>query len=174
MRIVPAAVNSPPSTPGGQTPHGPLLQFLGHPNAFFTSAWNDIAEFLIRSWPIAAPSAVAMLSTPIGLRLVLRSRHRRIMASHARLITVEVPAEVGADAAAKFWSHLHAMLRPNWRRLLDGQPHLSFEYASAPPEHGSRSGCQASSHREWSSPRSSQPGREPEPPSQATRRHRSR
>ncbi|WP_223297334.1 type IV secretory system conjugative DNA transfer family protein [Catenulispora acidiphila] len=46
----------------------------------------------------------------------------------ARLIEVQVPPAVGADSAAAFWSHLHALLRPAWRRVLDGQPHLTFEF----------------------------------------------
>ena len=106
-----------------------LLRFLYDPEAFFASSWNSVATFFASWWPILGPSAVALFGTALGTRLTLRTRHRRIMANGARVIEVEIPAEVGADAAMKFWSHLHAMLRPSWRRLIDGQPHLSFEYS---------------------------------------------
>ena len=110
------------------------MQPLTDPNAFLAAIRNSIAGFFTTWWPVATPAAVALLGAVAGTRLGLRARHRRLMADGARLITVEVPAEVGADAATKLWSHLHALLRPSWRRVLDGQPHLSFEYRFT--EHG--------------------------------------
>ena len=122
------AGDSLPVAPGIKMPHGPLIRFLTNPNAFFADAWNSTVAFFATWWLVAAPSAVAAFGSVLGSRLVLRARHRRLMADGARVVQVQIPPEVGADAAAKFWSHLHAILRPRWRRLLDGQPHLSFEY----------------------------------------------
>ena len=122
------AAGPQPPAPGIDTPHGPVVRFLYDPAAFFTSTWNSIADFFTAWWPVAAPSTIAALGVLAGARLALHSRHRRITADGARLIEIEVPAEVDANAAAVFWSRAHGILRPWWRRITDGQPHLCFEY----------------------------------------------
>ena len=38
------------------------------------------------------------------------------------------PPRVDPDGAAALWGNLAGLLRPRWRRLLFGQPHLCFEY----------------------------------------------
>ncbi|WP_194925824.1 type IV secretory system conjugative DNA transfer family protein [Catenulispora pinisilvae] len=138
--LIPVADPAPP-TPGTGVPHGPLVTFLTDPNVFVTHMWNGLASLFTADWPVAAPSAVAVSGLLSGTRLVLRARHRRLMATGARLVSVQLPPQVGADSAAKFWSHLHAVLRPRWRRLLDGQPHLAFEYCFT--EHGTTIGIWA-------------------------------
>ena len=125
--FIPLADPAPPA-PGTDAPHGPLVTFLTNPNDFITHAWNSLASFLTADWPVTAPSVVAVAGLASGSRLALRARHRRLMTDGARLVSVQLPPQVEADGAAKFWSHLHAVLRPRWRRLLDGQPHLAFEY----------------------------------------------
>lgn len=109
-------------------PHGPVTRLLTDPMGFINSIEVKAVEFLALWWPVMVPASIALFGTVAGGRLVLRSRHRRLMADGARLIEVQVPPEVGSDSATKFWAHLHALLRPAWRRVLDGQPHLSFEY----------------------------------------------
>jgi len=110
------------------TPHGPIIQFLESPQSFLSSAERFVGSFFDAWWPVATPATLALAGTATGAHLLLHARHRRIMSTGARLVEVQLPPEVGADAAAKFWSHVHAMLRPTWRRFFDGQPHLSFEY----------------------------------------------
>lgn len=56
-----------------------------------------------------------------------RSRHRR-MWTGARLVTVLAPPRVDDDGAEALWGNLAGLLRPAWRRVLFGQPHLAFEY----------------------------------------------
>ncbi|WP_194896534.1 type IV secretory system conjugative DNA transfer family protein [Catenulispora pinisilvae] len=109
-------------------PQVPVIQFLNSPQSFLSSAGRVIGSFLETWWQVATPAALALTGTAAGARLVLHARHRRFMSTGARLVEVQLPPEVGADAASKFWSHVHAMLRPTWRRFFDGQPHLSFEY----------------------------------------------
>jgi hypothetical protein len=108
--------------------HGPVTKLLTDPAGFIDSVEVRAVQFLALWWPVMVAAVISLVGTVAGGRLVLRSRHRRLMADGARLIEVQVPPEVGADSATKFWAHLHALLRPAWRRVLDGQPHLSFEY----------------------------------------------
>ncbi len=56
-----------------------------------------------------------------------RSRHRR-MWTGARLVTVLAPPRVEGDGAQALWGNLAGLLRPAWRRVVFGQPHLAFEY----------------------------------------------
>ncbi|WP_370368004.1 type IV secretory system conjugative DNA transfer family protein [Catenulispora sp. GP43] len=114
------------------------MRFLIDPNAFVAHAWNGLVSLLTTWWPVTVPSLVAVSGLVSGTRLLQRARHRRLMADGARLVSVQLPPQVGTDGAAKFWSHLHAVLRPRWRRLLDGQPHLAFEYCFT--EHGAEIG----------------------------------
>ena len=58
---------------------------------------------------------------------VARVRHRRLQ-DGARLVTVLAPPRPDPDGAAALWGNLAGLLRPRWRRLLFGQPHLCFEY----------------------------------------------
>src|SRR5260221_9546986 len=128
MRTLMNAGDPLPPGPGIDMPHGPLVRFLNDPNAFYADTWKSVCEFVTAWWPVAMPSAVAVSGAVLAARLVLRSRQRRVMAADARLIEVEVPPTVNPAAAEAFWSHLHALLRPTWRRLWSGQPHLVFEY----------------------------------------------
>ena len=45
----------------------------------------------------------------------------------AQLVRILAPPEVEPHGAATLWTNLVALLRPGWRRLLGGQPHLVFE-----------------------------------------------
>ena len=128
MRTLIEIGDPPPATPGIDMPHGPLVRFLADPDAFFIATWNSIAGFFAAWWPVTVPATVALIGAFCGARQVLRLRHRRIMAADARLIEIEVPPQVNPAAAEAFWAHLHALLRPTWRRVLCGQPHLVFEY----------------------------------------------
>lgn len=133
---MPTPISAP--APGTGVPHGPLVTFLTDPNAFIAQTWNGLASWVTTWWPVAAPSVIAVSGLVSGARLVLRARHRRLMANGARLTSVQLPPQAAPDSAGKFWSHLHAVLRPRWRRLLDGQPHLTFEYCFT--EHGATIG----------------------------------
>lgn len=90
--------------------------------------WHESIAFLTVWWPVIVSSTIAVAGCVIGGRLVMRARHRRLMAQDARLVRIHAPATVEEGSAAAFWSHLHALLRLPWRRVLDGQPHLVFEY----------------------------------------------
>jgi hypothetical protein len=121
MRTLIKASNPPPPAPG-------TLRLLIDPGTFCTKAWSSICGFFAEWWPVAAPSCVALLGSVFGARLVLHSRQHRQLSADARLVEVQVPPGVNPAAAEAFWAHLHALLRPTWRRICSGQPQLVFEY----------------------------------------------
>jgi hypothetical protein len=74
-----------------------------------------------------APIVVGLaLVCSLGITIIRRREATR-MAEGARLVRVLAPPDVDPEGAATLWSNLVALLRPAWRRLLGGQPHLSFE-----------------------------------------------
>ncbi len=75
--------------------------------------------------------AAAVIAAAAGRAWLLRRRHARL-ARDARLVTLLPPPEVDPAGGQALWSNLTGLLRPPWRRLLDGQPHLAFEYAWSP------------------------------------------
>jgi len=107
---------------------GDLQQFLLNPNAAVTRllhACEDAAQHLI---PFAV-GAVALAVLALLLRGALRRARRRRMEEGARYVEISVPPEVDRAGAVMLWSMLVGLLRPFWRRLIFGQPHLTFEYA---------------------------------------------
>jgi hypothetical protein len=70
---------------------------------------------------VVAPAAVALRST------WLRRRHQRLIEG-SRCIEIHSPPQAELANAAALWSNLLGLLRPAWKRLLYGQPHLAFEY----------------------------------------------
>ena len=124
-----------PVAPGGAstapvwTPQRvPLVRFLSNPGGYLGQMADSAISFAMAWWPVEVPLLVAMICTATGTRLRLRARHRRLMCDGARFIDVQVPPAVEPGAGEAFWANLHALLRPAWRRFLDGQPHLVFEY----------------------------------------------
>lgn len=78
--------------------------------------------------PLALPGlAVAVTAVVLGAGWLGRRRRERMTAG-ARLITVLPPPEVDPAGGEALWANLVGLLRPPWRRLLVGQPHLGFEY----------------------------------------------
>ena len=62
-----------------------------------------------------------------GRRWLAGRRHTALLAE-ARQITVLAPPTVDTAGGAALWSNLVGLLRPAWRRLLTGQPHVACEY----------------------------------------------
>ncbi|MBD2896230.1 hypothetical protein amrb99_51740 [Actinomadura sp. RB99] len=48
----------------------------------------------------------------------------------ARLITVSIPPQVDPASAPTWWAHQTGQLVPKWKRWLQRQPHLAFEYVA--------------------------------------------
>ncbi|GGL20206.1 type IV secretory system conjugative DNA transfer family protein [Mangrovihabitans endophyticus] len=94
-----------------------------------TPTWPaDLAQGMAaRPW-LALVAAALIVAAVFGHDQVLRWRHRRFAAA-ARWVTIAVPPEVTAEAAAAFWTTLAGVLTPSvWRRRIYGYPHVGWEY----------------------------------------------
>ncbi|UGQ13603.1 type IV secretion system DNA-binding domain-containing protein [Yinghuangia sp. ASG 101] len=109
---------------------GPLGRFLTDPTSWWTALGHTLARTLA-AWPWWAPPLVAALTLAAVVRArVLAGRARRF-ADGARCVAVLAPPTVDPAGGVMLWAHLAGLARPWWRRLLEGQPHLAFEYAFA-------------------------------------------
>lgn len=77
--------------------------------------------------PLAAPTTAALVTLAVLWTAWRRRCHQRLRTG-ARLITVLPPPTVDSAGGKTLWAHLTGLLRPVWKRLLFGQPHLAFEY----------------------------------------------
>ncbi|MBF6456044.1 MULTISPECIES: type IV secretory system conjugative DNA transfer family protein [Nocardia] len=80
----------------------------------------------------AAVTGVLLAAVVLALARVLTGVRRRRLGAGARQVTVLTPPEVDPKGAAALWAHLTGQLRPAWRRMVFGQPHLGFEYTVTP------------------------------------------
>ncbi|MFG1873577.1 type IV secretory system conjugative DNA transfer family protein [Sphaerisporangium sp. NPDC049003] len=71
-------------------------------------------------------AAVEIVTTLVRL-VVVRLRHRRFTRG-ARCVEIFAPPVADMPGAEALWGNLVGLLRPAWKRVLFGQPHLSFEY----------------------------------------------
>ncbi|WP_235948799.1 type IV secretory system conjugative DNA transfer family protein [Nocardia terrae] len=115
---------SAPSTPPIPD-FGRLGRWLTDPGQFGARV-SELAR-----WPLTGAHpimvgllAIGVLAAGMGVRRIRRSR----LAAGARQVRILCPPSVSPEAAGVLWSHLIGLLRPRWKRLLYGQPHLSFEY----------------------------------------------
>lgn len=81
----------------------------------------------------AAATATALVLAGVAVVAVvvaalLRRIQRARWARSARQVVLLSPPTVAVGAGQALWSHLVGLLRPRWKRLLVGQPHLGFEY----------------------------------------------
>jgi Type IV secretion-system coupling protein DNA-binding domain/TraM recognition site of TraD and TraG len=103
-----------------------LLQNPDAPLHSLGRAASRVGEALV---PLAPWLALAGVTAAVLARLAFGLRERRL-AHGARVIEIGVPPELDEKAALTLWSALHDLLRPPWRRLLSGQPNISWEIAA--------------------------------------------
>jgi len=109
-------------------PARPVREFLLHPSGALTGWLHHLTATAVGAAPGAGAAGAAVLILAVTGWLLLGRRRRRLLTAGARLITVLPPPDVDPAGAQALWSNLMALLRPAWRRLADGQPHLAFEY----------------------------------------------
>lgn len=112
---------------------GPLGDVLHDPGAalgrWAAETFGPVVSVLVARWPVTlAVLAVAGTAIALGWRRFTRRRDDRLVAD-ARQITVLAPPTVDPAGGEALWANLVGLLRPAWRRLLAGQPHLVYEYA---------------------------------------------
>jgi hypothetical protein len=81
-------------------------------------------------WVMAAPFwwvALLVILVVVLRRCLVWVRHRR-WAKDARIVEVLPPPSAELSSAEAFWTQMLGLLRPAWKRVLFGQPHLAWEY----------------------------------------------
>src|SRR6266704_1005094 len=110
-------------------PDSPLVRLLRDPGGELRQLLDLIRDVLAEALPYLG--AVAGLALALGLALSqLRRQRARRLAEGARLVRIAVPPELDPQAAGVLWKSLHDLLRPPLARLLQGQPHVSWEIAA--------------------------------------------
>ncbi|MFC9736625.1 type IV secretory system conjugative DNA transfer family protein [Streptomyces noursei] len=109
-------------------PGGPLVDFLTHPETFAPTALHTALAWCTAAAPLLIP--IVLVSAACGYtarRRLLRSRQQHL-ADGARCVETLAPPHVAPKGGEVLWAQLSGLLRPWWRRLTTGQPHLAFEY----------------------------------------------
>lgn len=122
---IPTPGTVPPPIPA---PHSPLISFLTHPGPALAHLGHHLTAWA-GTWglPVGAAAFAAIVLTVV-IRVRWRLHRHAALADGARVITVLAPPKVSQAAAEMLWQQLMGLLRPAWKRLVFGQPHLSFEY----------------------------------------------
>ncbi|MGH7750282.1 MAG: type VI secretion protein, partial [Candidatus Dormibacteria bacterium] len=106
-------------------------RYLTHPGATTSQLARHLAHLLGHLATTAGPAVMGVVLVGTVAVTVIRRRQARRMVEGARLVVVLTPPEVDPQGAATLWTNLVALLRPAWRRLLGGQPHLGFELTAS-------------------------------------------
>ncbi|MPZ67748.1 MAG: type IV secretion system DNA-binding domain-containing protein [Pseudonocardiaceae bacterium] len=88
------------------------------------------AERVLASYgPFLLPAVVGVAATLALVVSLVRQRRHAALVRGARTVTISLPPDVDPAGGKALWANLLGLLRPRWRRLLAGQPHVAFEYA---------------------------------------------
>ncbi len=110
-----------------------MSRFLVDPDGFGRRALRVVRHVAVEALPWLVGIALVVLTVVAVVRL-LRARRDRAVRDGARRIRIFPPPQVDPQSALVLWMGLHALLRPWWRRIIDGQPHLSWEITGRPEE----------------------------------------
>ena len=110
-------------------PDSPLVRLLRDPGGELRQLLELIRDVLAQGLPYLGAIAGLALALTLALWLLYRQRATRL-AENARLVRIAVPPELDPQAAGVLWKSLHDLLRPRLARLLQGQPHISWEIAA--------------------------------------------
>ncbi len=107
-------------------PGGPLSRFLLDPDGFLAEAWRAARRLLgpVLAWGVRVLVVAACCALIVFAIRAVRSRRATRDGVRLRIFP---PPEIQPDGAAVLWMGLHALIRPWWRRVLFGQPHLGWE-----------------------------------------------
>ena len=123
-----APVPSPRLAPAPNA-SSPLGQLITDPLGALTRWAHQALQLAISHLPLVVGltvAGIALLASVRWLRVRLQRRH--LLPDRAQIVHIQVPPQVEAAAAAALWANLIGLLRPRWRRVLFGQPHVAFEY----------------------------------------------
>lgn len=117
----------PSPRPTLPAPNGPVSRFLHDPGTVLDPVVRVARGLAEAALPFLLFAVAAVCVVALGV-VVVRHRASRTRRDGARWLNIALPPKVDAASADALWSNLHALVRPAWKRLLNGQPHLGFEY----------------------------------------------
>ncbi len=123
MRTFIAAAPSPPAPPPAAPGPGWLPRLLADPGLLTRYAAAHTVELAV-----SAAAVTLTVLTGVWIRGRVRARWHARLCADARTVEIQLPPEVGPEAAAVFWAQMSGLLRPPLQRLLHGQPHLGWEW----------------------------------------------
>ncbi|MFZ3555817.1 type IV secretory system conjugative DNA transfer family protein [Streptomyces sp. BH055] len=105
------------------------MDFLTDPGSLWTTLGHHTLTWATVYGPVLAPAALFLaLATAVARHRIRRARHTQ-WADGARCVEILAPPVVAPRGGEVLWAQLSGLLRPWWRRIITGQPHLAFEYA---------------------------------------------
>ncbi|HVQ91260.1 MAG TPA: hypothetical protein VMU51_09490, partial [Mycobacteriales bacterium] len=119
-------------SPSPSVPSSPLTDYLRDPGAALRGIGHAVTAWVVAWGPVAAPALLVLAAAVVAGRRWWRRRRADRLADGARVVTVVPPPEVDAAGPAALWANLVGLLRPAWRRVTTGQPHLALEYVFDP------------------------------------------
>ncbi|SFO04507.1 type IV secretory system conjugative DNA transfer family protein [Amycolatopsis rubida] len=108
--------------------------YLRDPGGATAALLAALREWALAWGPVVVPVLAVTAAGIVVARRWLRARRQATLQAGARRITVLAPPTVDPAGGAAVWSNLVGLLRPAWRRMWTGQPHLALEYVFG--EHG--------------------------------------
>ena len=105
-----------------------LRRLLLNPSGFLSHIRHEALGALhAYGLPGAIIAVTLMVLLAVARAQVSRRRHAR-MADGARQVTILAPPQASPEGGLVLWANLTGLLRPPWRRLLSGQPHVGWEF----------------------------------------------
>jgi hypothetical protein len=108
-----------------------LVRYLTHPGAETERLIHHVEHALAPVAMAVGPGALGVVVLGALALYVTRKRQARLLAHGAHLVRILAPPDVDPYGATTLWTNLVSLLRPAWRRLLGGQPHLAFEVTAS-------------------------------------------
>ncbi|MFE0178047.1 type IV secretory system conjugative DNA transfer family protein [Streptomyces sp. NPDC059002] len=108
---------------------GPVVDFLTRPHSFGVAGIGSVLDWCTAAAPVLLPAALASAVGVHAARCRLLHTRQQRLADGARCVEILAPPAVAPKGGEVLWAQLAGLLRPWWRRLTTGQPHLAFAYA---------------------------------------------
>lgn len=115
------------------TPSSAFERYLRDPSGFLHGLLDGLKDGVLHLLPLLLLGVGIVFVIFVSRRIFLRLRDARL-GGGARRVRILPPPQVDPQRARLLWMGLHAILRPWWKRIVLGQPHLAWEVTSAPDE----------------------------------------
>jgi hypothetical protein len=109
-----------------------LRHLLLNPSGFLGGILREAVRALQAYGLPGAITALILITLLAVARAQASHRRHARMADGARQVTILAPPQASPEGGLVLWANLTGLLRPPWRRLLSGQPHLAWELRWTP------------------------------------------